>query len=107
MFLKEKTLPEPKLKSRFVAGGHMQDRSIYSEGETSSPTVTLSALYMTAAVAAQEGRKVRTMDVGSAYLNADIEREVLMSVEPSLAKLLVSIDPVYTQGIYVKTGRWW
>jgi hypothetical protein len=95
MFLKGKVLPEPKLKSRFVAGGNMQDRSVYSIEETSSPTVSNSALYMIAAIAAHERRKVRTMDVGSAFLNADIRREVLMIVQPSLAKILCSVDPTY------------
>ena len=32
------------------------------------------------------------MDIGTAYLNADMEREVLMRVQPSLAKVLVEID---------------
>jgi hypothetical protein len=96
MFLKEKLLPEPKLKARFVAGGHMQDRSVYSVDETSSPAVSNSALYIVATIAAYEGRKVRTMDIGSAYLNAEIKREVLMVIQPSLTKFLCSIAPGYS-----------
>jgi hypothetical protein len=87
--------PKPKLKSRFVAGGHMQDQSVYSIAETSSPTVSKSALHMIAAIAANERKKVRTTEVGSAYLNADIRRKDLMIVQPSLAKVLCSIDPTY------------
>ena len=95
MFLKEKTLPEPKLKARFVGGGNMQDKSAYSQEETSSPTVSNSAVYMIAAIAAHEGRKVRTMDVGSAYLNADIKRDVWVLIQPSLAKILCKLAPHY------------
>ena len=64
MFLKEKYLSTgdfEKLKARFVAGGHLQDRSLYTAEETSSPTVSLSALYMVASIAAREGRHVSTM----------------------------------------------
>ena len=38
MFLKEKQVPEYKLKSRFVGGGNGQDKSLYEEKEISSPT---------------------------------------------------------------------
>jgi hypothetical protein len=95
-FLKEKLLLEPKLKARLVAGGHMQDRSVYSEDETSSPTVSNSALCIVATISENEGRKVRTMDIGSAHLNAEIQMEVLMVIQPSLTKILCSIAPAYS-----------
>lgn len=96
MFLKEKFFPDgdfDKLKSRFVAGGDRQDRAAYTETETSSPTVSLQSLYMTAAIAARERRKVGTMDVGNAFLNADMVKEVLMRIEPRTAKILCGIEP--------------
>jgi hypothetical protein len=99
MFLKEKLLPEPKLKARFVAGGNMQDKSIYSDGETSSPTVSNSSLYIVAAIAAHEGRKVRTMDVGSAYLNAKMVREVHMVIQPSLAAILCEVNQKFKKNL--------
>ena len=98
MFLKEKYLSTgefEKLKARFVAGGNLQDRSVYSEGETSSPTVSISSAYMLMAIAAHEGRKVMTMDVGGAYLNADMKREVLMRVDSKTASVFVELDPAY------------
>jgi len=97
MFLKEKILPEPKLKSRFVGGGHKQDRSVYDPEETSSPTASNAAVYSVAAIAAHEGRKVRTMDVGSAYLNASLEREVYMSIKANLAKIICGIKPEWAR----------
>ena len=95
MFLKEKLLPEPKLKARLVGGGNMQDRSLYADSEISSPTVSNSSVYMVATIAAHEGRKVRTMDVGSAYLNAKIVREVHMVIQPTLASILCEISSKY------------
>jgi dihydroxyacetone kinase DhaKLM complex PTS-EIIA-like component DhaM len=65
----------PMLKmSGATVGGHMQDRSVYSADETSSPRVSNSALHIMATIAAREGRRVRIMDIGSTYLNAEIKR---------------------------------
>ena len=63
-----------KLKARLVAGGHMQDRSLYDVTETTSPTVNLTSVYMVAAIAGIERRSVATMDVGGAYLTAGMKR---------------------------------
>jgi hypothetical protein len=96
MFLKEKFFPDgkfDKLKSRYVAGGHMQRKDEYSGEDTSSPTVSLTSVYLVASIAAREKRKVATMDIGTAYLNASMKREVIMRVESRLAKLLVKINP--------------
>jgi hypothetical protein len=43
-----------KLKSRLVAGGHLQDRDIYDNG--SSPTVSTTRVFIVAALAAKEHR---------------------------------------------------
>jgi hypothetical protein len=67
--------------------------SVYTVDETSSPTVSNSALYIVAAIAVHEGRSVRTMDIGSAYLNAPMKRVVHMVIEKSLAKVLCKIAP--------------
>ena len=73
----------------------MQDRSEYTEAETSSPTVSLSSVYMVAAIAAKENRKVGTADVGMAFLNSKLEREVIMNLESRLASILVEELPSY------------
>ena len=83
LFLKEKFLPNgslDKLKARLVAGGHMQNRSLYPD--LSSPTAATTAIFIIAAIAAKEKRHVVTMDIGSAYLNADMEgRDVYMRLD--------------------------
>ena len=86
-----------KLKARLVAGGHMQDRSLYDATETSSPTVNLSSVYMIAAIAGIEGRSIATMYVGGAYLNADMKREVHMVLQPEVADILCRIRPKYEE----------
>jgi hypothetical protein len=97
IFLKEKYLPSgefEKLKARLVAGGNMQDKSLYED--ISSPTVATSAVFAVAAIAAQEHRHVVTIDIGGAYLNASMrEHDVLMKLDDKLAMILVKIRPDY------------
>ena len=73
MFLKEKYLSTgefEKQKTRRVDGGDMHDKSLYED--LPSLTVTTTAVLMCAAIAARERRKVATMDIGGAFLNAEM-----------------------------------
>jgi hypothetical protein len=95
IFLKEKFLSTgefEKLKARLVAGGHRQDKSIYDD--ISSPTVSTTGVFMVASIAAAEGRKVTTVDITGAYLNAKMgKHRVLMRLDPLLAGILVGLYP--------------
>jgi hypothetical protein len=65
MFLKDKYLASgafDRFKARLVAGGDMQDKSLYEE--LSSPTAATSSVLAVAAIAAKEGRRVVTIDSG-------------------------------------------
>ena len=104
MFLREKFKPDgqfEKLKSRLVGGGHMQDRSLYTDDDTSSPTVSVTAILAVAAIAASEQRKVATIDIPGAYLNADLEpgKEILMRLNALEASILVNLDPSFNIGV--------
>ena len=96
-FVKEKTTPEgivDKVKARVVAGGNQQDKSIYTLDETSSPTVSTTAVFITVAIAANEGRHVITMDVETAYLNAKMidDKPVYMKIGPLIIAILSQLD---------------
>ena len=83
-----------KVKARLVAGGHMQDRDMYDD--VSSPTVSLTSVFTIAAIAAKERRKTITMDIGTAYLNAEMPKEqgpVLMSLDKRMAAILAAMYP--------------
>ena len=99
VFLKEKYLSNgqfDKLKGRLVAGGHMQDRSLYDDN--SSPTVSTQSTFMIAALAARERRTVVTADIGGAYLNASMgDNETLMRLDPILSDILMELDTSYKQ----------
>lgn len=114
MFLTEKYTASgqfDKLKSRLVAGGDMQDKTLYDN--LSSPTVAQETIMMVLAIAAIEKRKVTTIDITGAYLECEIgdDDEVIMTIDPLLATLLAQIDPEVEQKkdekgvIYVKLKK--
>jgi hypothetical protein len=99
VFLKEKYLSTgefEKLKARIVAGGDQQDKSLYED--IGSPTVATPAVFMTAAIAAREKRHVATIDIGGAYLNADMgHHNVYMLLDPFISAILKRIDAKYEE----------
>ena len=104
MFLKDKYHADgkfDKLKSRLVAGGHLQDRNVYDNG--SSPTASTTSVFIIAAIAAKENRSVVTVDFPGAFLNSDMpsdgDHEVLMRLNKYLSNILINIDPSYSQFI--------
>jgi hypothetical protein len=100
LFLKAKYLADgvfSKLKARLVAGGHLQDRSVYTLDDIYSPTASLASLYLVAGLAAKEGRKVASMDVAGAYLNADLKEDIMMRLEPAVAEVLLQMYPELDQ----------
>ena len=99
MFLTPKKLPcgaLDKIKARLVAGGHRQDRSLYSDQETSSPTVSLTAAFTQAALAAYRGEHVLTLDHKAAYLNAKMKGpEVKMMLSKEVSEILCQVNEDY------------
>ena len=82
-----------KIKSRTVAGGHRQNRMLYSESDTSSPTISLVGLFILATIAANERRSVITMDIGGAYLRAYMKKFVLILINKEESEMLVDLYP--------------
>ena len=81
------------VKARVVAGDY-QDKSIYTLDEASSPTVSTAAVFITVAIAANEGRHVITMDVETAYLNAKMidDKPIYMKIGPLITAVLSQLD---------------
>lgn len=107
LFLKKKR--DGKLKSRLVADGSQQARSV--DDKNSSPTVSLEALLISAAIDAGEQRHVATVDIEGAFLHADIKNEVIMEISPKLATIITQLFPekysqyIHEGKLYVKLKR--
>jgi hypothetical protein len=66
--------------------------------DLSLPTVASSSVLTVAAIAAREGRKVIAIDIGGAFLNADmapIGVEVHMRLDRVMTSMLIQLDPSY------------
>jgi hypothetical protein len=64
-----------KIKARGCADGRKQQLYMNKE-ETSSPTVSSEALFLTSAINAQEQRRVMTIDIPGAFMHADIDERI-------------------------------
>ena len=101
MFLKDKYLASgafDRFKARLVAGGDMQDKELYEN--LSSPTAATTSVMTVAAIAASEGRTVVVIDIGGAFLNADMGPAgvvVHMRLDKVMTAMLIQIDPSYSQ----------
>ena len=99
MFLKNKYFADgkyEKIKARLVAGGNLQDRSIYCNG--GSPTAATTSVLTVAALAAEENRKSGTIDFPSAFLNCNMpvgSEEIFMGLEPFM--IMTEIDENFYQ----------
>ena len=98
MFLKEKFLATgefEKLKARLVAGGDQQDKDLYDD--LSAPTVSTSAVFTILSIAAYEGRKAAVVDIGGAFLNAEMKTgvDVHMRLDRTMSELMVKLAPNY------------
>eukprot|EP00957_Ditylum_brightwellii_P112575 8581787-Ditylum_brightwellii.AAC.1 len=62
---------------------------MYTKEEAASPTVSSEAVLLTSVIDAKEGQNVATTDILVTYLNADMDKEMIMMMEGRLAKLMV------------------
>ena len=105
MFLKEKFHADgrpDRYKARLVAGGDQQNKELY--GELSSPTVSTTNVLTVAAIAAQEGRSVITLDIPGAFFNASMAPTgvlVFVRLDKLLTGMLVKLAPDYAEYVEV------
>ena len=91
-FLTEKR--DGRIKGRKCAVGSKQRTyDGYDKSDGSSPTVQTDSILLTGVIDAHERRDVATMDIGSAYLTADNDEEVIMVLRAKLAEMMVRVNP--------------
>ena len=73
----------------------MQDKTLYED--LSSPTAALMSVLLVCAIAAHEKRKTAKVDIGGAYLNADMMTGIIvhMMLDKRMSEMLVMIDDSY------------
>jgi hypothetical protein len=103
MFLKKKRCG--MVKGRGCADGRKQ-REHTTKDETSSPTVATESLMLSCIIDAKERRDIATADIPGAFMQADMEGEVHMKMEGTMAELLVKLDPkLYYKCVQTQHGK--
>ncbi len=90
MFLKEKR--DQSVKARTCVDGWKQ-RGDWTKQETTSPTVSTEAVFITAVIDAHKERDVVCFDIPGAFLHADSDKDITMILKGRLAKLMVKVAP--------------
>ncbi len=99
LFLKEKRTGD--IKGWACINGTPQRVYIPKE-DAASPTVSTESTFITASIAAHEQRVVRCYDMPSAFVNTDVDKEVIMVLKGDLAEMMVQIAPeIYRKYIAV------
>ena len=57
--------------------------------ELSSPTPSAAVVLLQAAIAAAHNRSVRTFDVGQAFLNSEIEKEIYVVLDSDVVEIMI------------------
>ena len=102
MFLKQKRCG--RIKGRGCADGRKQ-RLWKSKEETSSPTISVEALFITCLIDAKEGNDIATCDVPSAFMHADIDEVIHLCLDGEIAELLLKVDPSYAKYATKEKGK--
>ena len=106
MFLKRKRTGA--VKARGCANGRPQQEFISKE-ESSSPTVSTYALFISCVMYAMEGSKVVTCDIPGAFLQADWpeDNNCYLKFEGLMVDMICEIDPCYKNYFLTnkKTGK--
>ena len=98
MFMKKKmnkvTKQLEKWKARLAAGGHMQDADLYPKKDITVPTLDHSALLtFLSSMMKRKGVRFHAMDFPGAYLSADLETEIYMTINKQNTDILVEHKP--------------
>jgi hypothetical protein len=88
LFLKEKRTG--KIMWRACVNGAPQQAYIPKE-DAASPTVSTESTFITAGLAASEHQKIRCYDIPSAFVNTDVNEDVLMMMKGKLSDMMVQI----------------
>ena len=93
--MKLKQKKDGSIKGRGCADGSKQHPL---SDDTSSPTVSTKALFISCVIDAHEGRDIATVDIPGAFLQAHLKEneEIFMVLRGKMAELLCAIDPENT-----------
>ncbi|KAG7373144.1 hypothetical protein IV203_033868 [Nitzschia inconspicua] len=108
MFLKEKRCGT--IKGRGCADGRKQ-RLYKTKAETSSPALSIEALFLSCVIDAYERRYVLTCDIPGAFMQAEMDELLHLKLDGTILEILLRMEPIYawnpptTNSLLTRTGR--
>ena len=82
-----------KIKARLVAGGHRE--RMEPSSDTYSPTIRPETVMINLNIAATKDLNIDSIDVGAAFLEAPLSKEVYVLLDSQTSKYLTQIEPKY------------
>jgi len=64
-----------------------------TKAEASSPTISLEAMMLSCTTDAKEGRYIMVTNIPGAFLHADMDQDVHMLLEGTIAELIFELEP--------------
>jgi hypothetical protein len=96
LFIKEKQTRTIKGK---VCINWTPQQDYISKEEAGFPTVSAESTFISAVIAANKKRKVRCYNVSSAFVNTDVDDNILMVLKRDLVEMLLQIAPQVTGNV--------
>jgi hypothetical protein len=85
-----------------VNGAPQTQRAYIPNEDAASLAVSTESMFITSAIAASEKRHVRCYNLPNAFVNTDVDEDVLMVLKGELAEMMVHIAPqIYRKHITV------
>jgi len=102
MFLKEKRCGT--IKGRGCADGRKQ-RIYKTKDETSSPTLSNEALFLSCLIDAFEKRYTLTCDIPGAFMQAEMDEILHIKLDGAILEVLLRMDPSYQQFVTYENNK--
>ncbi|KAG7353002.1 reverse transcriptase RNA-dependent DNA polymerase [Nitzschia inconspicua] len=102
MFLKEKRCGT--IKGRGCADGRKQ-RLYKTKEETSSPALSIEALFLSCVIDAYERRYVLTCDIPGAFMQAEMDELLHLKLDGTILEILLRMEPSYCQYVAYENGK--
>ncbi|KAG7353502.1 hypothetical protein IV203_002857 [Nitzschia inconspicua] len=102
MFLKEKRCGT--IKGRGCADGRKQ-RLYKTKEETSSPALSIEALFLSCVIDAYERRYVLTCNIPGAFMQAEMDELLHLKLDGTILEILLRMEPSYCQYVAYENGK--
>ena len=90
LFLKEKRTVD--IKGRACINGAPQ-RSYIAKEEAASPTISMESTFITTSIVVHERQFVRCYNIPSAFVNTDVDEDVIMVLKGDLVEIMIQVAP--------------